>query len=81
VGPISAWIPTEDNVQALLQAPQVNAYADDLLLAWKNAQTQPGKCVAFWQTTVVEECRASREEANRAFNRQAGKAAGAGGND
>jgi hypothetical protein len=70
-GPVSAWIPTAEIVDALQKAPQVNDYADDLLLAWKNAQTQPAKRVAFWQTTVVEQCRASRDKANRAFNRQA----------
>src|SRR5262249_44467357 len=52
VGPIAAWIPTDDKVAALLRAPQVNDYADDLLLAWKAAQTESEKCVAFWQTTV-----------------------------
>ncbi len=77
VGPISAWIPTEAMVQALLRAHQVNDYADNLLLAWKNAQTESEKRVAFWQTTVVEECRASRRLADAAFNRQAaGETAG-----
>jgi hypothetical protein len=71
VGPISAWIPTDEMVDALLRAPIVNDYANDLLLAWQNAQTQPEKRVAFWQTTVVEECRVSRQQADRAFNRQA----------
>jgi hypothetical protein len=78
VGPISAWIPTDAMLEALQRAPYVNVYADNLLLAWRNAQTQPEKCVAFWQTTVVEECRASRDVAGRAFNRQAaGETAGA----
>lgn len=71
VGPISAWIPSDEIVAALCQAPQVNNYADDLLLAWTDAKTDPQKRVAFWQTTVVEECRGSRRRADRAFNRQA----------
>jgi hypothetical protein len=82
VGPISAWIPTEELVEALRQAPQVNAYADDLLLAWRNAQSPAQKRVAFWQTTVVEQCRASRNTANRIFNREAaGATAGANGHE
>ncbi len=71
VGPISAWIPTVDSIEALKNAPLVNDYADNLLMAWKNAQKPPEKRVAFWQTTIVEQCRASRAKANLAFNRQA----------
>jgi hypothetical protein len=71
VGPISAWIPTVESIEALQTAPVVNDYADNLLIAWNNAQTEPEKRVASWQTTVVEQCRASRAQANLAFNRQA----------
>ena len=71
VGPLAAWIPAEEMVGALLEAPQVNAYADDLLVAWQHAQSPPQKRVAFWQTTVVEQCRAARNEASRAFECEA----------
>jgi hypothetical protein len=71
VGPISAWIPAEEIIFALQEAPSVNHYADNLLLAWKKAKTDSKIRVAFWQTTVVEECRLARAAADRAFNRQA----------
>ena len=69
-------------VDALNQAPSVNDYADNLLLAWQNAQTPAEERVAYWQTSVVEECRASRDAANQAFNQQAaGESAGASSNE
>lgn len=68
---IPAWMPTQSILAVIQKAPGVNDYADDLLIAWQGVETEDQQRVAFWQTTVVEQCRTSRAKSDAVFNQQA----------
>lgn len=67
---IQVHLLTKEISAAILKAPGVNTYAENLALLWCDVGNEQQREVASWQQTIVSQCRSARQGADRDFDRQ-----------